>query len=211
MEYNKEPITPELYTFLAEAYKSELNEKRLNKLLHLLEQIWADVPENQAMLNQLKDSLAKIAADKQNCLLPLGIEYMNIFRGAGPNPVFLYEAVHRTKEGLMYEGPYFEVKSCYEESDFETEPDWVEPEDHLSIECQFLAFLSEKIAQEHDKGDWTKETVWQKRKNDFIQQHFLQWVPELSRQLIQNTSQDFYKQLGILTNTVCQQLSSDMS
>lgn len=211
MEYNIEPINTKIFIFLAEAYESELNKKRTLKLLHLLEQIGTDVQEIQFVLNQLKESLVQISANMEKSLLPLGIEYTNIFRGTGQKSVFLYEAVHRSQEGLMYEAPFFEVKSCYEKFGFETEPDWVEPEDHISVECQYLAFLSEKMAQGHDDGDLKKETFWQEQKNHFAREHFLQWVPQVSMQVIQNTSSDFYKELGILTEAVCKQLSSDIN
>ncbi|HEX3011250.1 MAG TPA: molecular chaperone TorD family protein [Syntrophomonadaceae bacterium] len=208
MEYCKEPIPPELYAFLAEAYKSELNEERSIKLLNLLEQIQTDVPQIQTALNELEGYLAQIALNTVNNLLPLGIEYMNLFRGAGHTPVFLYEAVHLSGEGLMYEAPYFEVKEFYENCGFEIEPGWIEPEDHISVECQFMNFMCKRILKQHDIGDTELETILQKQRDDFLREHFLKWVPQFSVQVICNTSNEFYKQLGILTESICQHASS---
>lgn|GEM_PF-2601818 len=211
LEYGNEGIAQELFTFLAESYKSELNEGRLIKLLHILEPIQTDEPEIQNILAEMKGSLVRITADTNKSLLQLGIEYMSLFRGTGPNPVFLYEAVNLGGEGLMYDEPYFEVKNFYADCGFEPEPDWIEPEDHISVECKYLAFLSEKMVQEHDDGDLEQAAFWQEQKNDFVREHFLQWVPQLSEQVIHNTSQVFYKQLGILTEAVCRRLSSDIN
>lgn len=210
METNREPIGPNLYNFLAEAYKSELNEKGAVKLLHILEQIRLDADEIQSVLKQLQESLVQISADPGNKLLPLGIEYMNIFRGAGPNPVYLYEAVQRSVEGLIFEEPYFQVKACYEKSGFASDPDWIDPEDHISMECNFLAFLSDRIANANTNGDFDIATLLQVQRDAFLRDHFLNWVPQLSVKVIQYTSHDFYKQVGHLTQAVCRQISSNI-
>lgn len=207
---NNERIKSKIYTFLAEAYKSELTEERIVELVHILEQIQTDVPEFIPVLNELKEYLVRIKADAENALLPLGIEYMNIFRGAGDKSVFLYEAVHRSEEGLMYEAPYFEVKAFYDKLGFEVEPDWIEPEDHISVECNFLAFLSDSIAQGRAEGDIDKQTFVEEQRNAFLREHFLKWVPQFSTQVVQHTSQAFYKQLGMLTAAICEQISSAM-
>ena len=207
LEICKEPVDSKLYMFLAEAYKSELNEKSAVELLHILGQIRIDAGETQSITDQLQESLQQITADPGKNLLPLGIEYMNIFRGTGPNPVFLYEAVHRSEEGLIFEAPYFEVKSCYEKSGFAAEPDWTDPEDHISVECYFLDFLSEGIEQAHTNDDLKQETFLQSQRDAFLQEHFLQWVPQFSEQVIQNTSQDFYRQVGLLTRAICKQVA----
>jgi TorA maturation chaperone TorD len=207
MNNGNETIKPILYTVLAEAYKYELNEQRLGGLLELLEQIQADEPELQAIVNNLKESLQVVTIDRENGLLSLGIEYMNIFRGAGSNPVFLYEAVHRSEDGLMYEEPYFEVKAAYEKLGFEIEADWIEPDDHLAVECQFLAYLGEQVEQERTFGDGEKLTFLCQQREGFLRDHFLTWVPEFSEQLLQNTSHNFYEQVARLTKYICKKVS----
>lgn len=207
---NNETINPKLYTFLAEAYKSELTEERIVKLIEILEQIQTNVPEFIYVLNELKEYLELIKVDSKNALLPLGIEYMQIFRGAGEKSVFLYEAVHRSEEGLMYEAPYFEVKAIYNQLGFEVEPGWIEPEDHISVQCNFLAFLSDSIARRRAEGDIEMQTFLEEQRDAFLREHFLKWVPQFSTQVVQNTSQAFYKELGILTAAICEHISSAM-
>jgi putative dimethyl sulfoxide reductase chaperone len=208
LEICEEPVNSKLYMFLAEAYKSELNEKSAVKLLHIIRQIPIDAGETQSILDQLQESLLQITADPCKNLLALGIEYMNTFRGTGPNPVFLYEAVHRSADGLIFEEPYFEVKSRYEKSGFTVEPDWMDPEDHISVECQFLIFLGERIEQAYANGDFKQETLWQKQRDAFLQEHFIHWVPQFSEQVIHNTSHEFYRQVGLLTQNICKQISN---
>jgi anaerobic dimethyl sulfoxide reductase subunit A len=207
LETNRELVDPTLYNFLAEAYKSELKKESVVKLLQISDQIQTDAYEIQSMVNQLQELLVDVLKDPNNKLLPLGIEYMNIFRGAGPNPVYLYEAVQRSVEGLIFEEPYFEVKACYEKSGFASDLDWTDPEDHISIECSFLAFLSDRITQAQINCEFDQAAILQKQRNDFLRQHFLQWVPRFSEQVIHNTSHDFYRHIGLLTQTVCNQIS----
>lgn len=210
LEHGNETAAQELFTFLAESYKSELNEGRLIKLLHTLEQIQTDEPEIQNILTEMKGSLVRITADTNTSLLQLGIEYMNLFRGTAPNPVFLYEAVNLGGEGLMYDEPYFEVKSFYEDCGFETEPDWIEPEDHISVECQFLAFLYESTLQQYAKGDTQQAALLKEQTDEFLSKHFLKWVPQFSSQVIHNASNEFYRQLGVLTASICHRTSVNM-
>lgn len=211
MDISKEMLNSVLYSFLAEAYKSELNEKKADNLLNILNKVENSEPLIQDIINSLKESLENIKANPQYCLLPLGIEYMNIFRGAGPKSVFLYEAVNRSEEGLLFESPYFEVKAFYDQFGFTMEPDWVEPEDHLSIECGFLAFISRKILESHARGDFEQEDYLKQKRQMFLEEHLLKWVPELSGKIIENTSPGFYNQLGNLTESFCQQISSTMN
>jgi TorA maturation chaperone TorD len=205
MDDSDEMISAELYAVLAEAYKQEMNEQALARFMQLVEQIQTSEPELQAIINNLKESLSAITVDREKGLLSMGIEYMNIFRGAGSNPVFLYEAVHRSEGGLLYEEPYFEVKAAYKKLGFKMETGWIEPDDHLAAECLFLAYLGMQIEREQMSGDENTLAFLRQQREAFLRQHFLVWVPKFSEQLLQHTLHNFYKQIAILTRYVCEQ------
>jgi TorA maturation chaperone TorD len=204
-------VDPRLYEFLAEVYQGELNRDAVARLSQILASIPPVADANQAQpLRLLEQTLEQIAAEPEKQLLLLGIEYTNLFRGTGPRPVYLYEAVQRSEEGLMYEGPYFEVRACYETTGFAAAAGTA-PEDHLAVELRYVSFLDGQIEQARAQQDFDQETWIKAQRESFLREHLLQWVPPCSAALMANAELAFYRQAGELTQAVCAQLYTQIN
>jgi len=101
--------------------------------------------------------------------------------------------------GLMYGKPRNEVYRIYREQCLQLKDDTGSPESHLSFELEFLAVMSQEIA-EHLKAGETAEALEKiERSSSFIREHIQTWFPELSSLAQKMLKTRFYR--GVLKIT----------
>lgn len=119
--------------------------------------------------------------------------------GVGTDPVHLVESVYLGKDHLLYEQPYHDVLAAYRSLSFEKDKDFPEPEDHVSVEFQFMAKLCRWTSQTLDKKDVENAIAYLNLQKEFLRDHLIKWVPQLSRKLESTATTGFYKALAHLT------------
>lgn len=70
--------------------------------------------------------------------------------------------------------------------------------DHISIELEFLGYLTIKELYARKEGDKEKYEICIKAKKSFMEDHFYQWATKFAQNLINRSSTPFYKEVGIL-------------
>ena len=134
-------------------------------------------PKAEIEINKIISILSKKLNDQQN-EQALQVEYAHLF--LLPEGVKPYESVYRSREPLMRQESWEQVKRFYRENGLAPDLSQLHPEDHASVELACMAYLAE-----HD----TERTV----QNKFLEQHLLQWLPDFLRDLKQNPYAEFYQ------------------
>lgn len=204
-------IDPALFQLLSEALIEEINMERLKSLYRLALHIETDDSEMAAIISEVTKIVDDIGEQGEAALLPLGIEYSNLFRGTGSETNYLYESVHRSENGLMYEGPYFSVKAMYKKSGFQEDNVTREPADHLAVECAYLAWLNKELAKADQRADLKRVELLKQQQQVFLTEHFLCWVPAFSATLLHLSQTAFYAQLASLLLRLCRSLDNDQA
>jgi len=119
----------------------------------------------------------------------LRFEYADLFLNAGDNPVFPYESFYADRTPNLYGEPVFLMREMLRKTGWHRDPAYPEPEDHISIQFDFLAELNRREAA----GD--KDAAETRR--DFGRRH-IAWRTEFCAVLHAADKSGFYKALAEL-------------
>ena len=117
----------------------------------------------------------------------LKYEYADLFLNAGDNPVLPYESFYADREPTIYGEPLFQMREYLRKHGLHKDPDYPEPEDHVSVEFDFLAELNRREAA----GD----TSVAEASTDFGRRH-MAWRTEFCAVLHSSDKSGFYKALA---------------
>lgn len=143
---------------------------------------------------ELEAQRRELAADHASCLL-----------GMAPDPVSPYESVYRSDRHLMMQSARDEVVAAYARAGFAKSDDYHMPEDHVSLELDFLAGLTARLADALARAsaegalDGDAEAAAGEAQDaldaqvDFLKGHALLWMPAFARDLEEHAASPFYR------------------
>lgn len=103
-------------------------------------------------------------------------EHHRLLRGPERLPVPPWESVHRSNEHLVFEAETLQVRGFYRRYGLRVERLNQEPDDHVSLECAFLAELCARGLQVLEQGGDPTHFVDGYRR--FVAEHAGQWFPQ---------------------------------
>lgn len=175
------------YTFLQRLFYKEVDMQLLNALKAM------PIPENcgnedmQAGYDAIKAYLKDCG---ENCIDELAADFSKVFLAAGVhegNAAFPYESVYLGEKALVMQQPWEDVRKIYAKHGLALENAPSElMEDHIAIELQFMAQLSE--------GD---NAVADSR--EFLSEHILKWADLFCADIEKYAETGFYKGVAALT------------
>ncbi len=126
------------------------------------------------------------SGDAQALYRELRYDYADLFLNAGANPVFPYESPHRSGEPVVMQEPVFELREFFRKIGVHKRPDYLDLEEHISVQMELLQYLLEKGNRE----DYL----------DFFKNIYRKWVPSFCDQLMSaSASKSFYQGLAHFT------------
>ncbi|MBM4765338.1 molecular chaperone TorD family protein [Bacillus sp. B15-48] len=151
------------------------------------------------LLNRLEQGLVhnkKITLDK------LKGEYTYLMIGPNKLPAPPWESIYRTKERLIFQESTLKVRKAYLEYNFTHAKYPHEPDDHLSLELDFMAHLSQLAAENLSEGKTKEVKKILEDQKAFLDQHLLVWIGEFAEQIQKSKTHYFYPQMALLTEEV---------
>lgn len=197
-----------IYAFLSRAFKSEVDKSFLEKVIAIEptvkllseSQEEEDLKEADRLLHEFAQQVKKRQDTEEHLIGDLAAEYASLFLGVSPNTVHLVESVYLGKDHLLYEKPYHEVLQAYRSLGFEKEEGFLEPEDHIAMEFEFMANLCRWEAKTIEMGDVENSTKYLNLQKEFLSEHLMKWVPELCHKLKGAAISTFYRAIAYLTS-----------
>jgi TorA maturation chaperone TorD len=197
-----------VYSFLSRAFKVEVDDlfietvKEIEPTLNVLSEAQggSELKEGVKLLVDSASQLRALKGDeRKRALTDLAAEYATLFLNVGEKPVHLIESVYLGKDHLLYEQPYHEIMDAYRSLGFEKEKDFREPEDHVSVEFDFMAALCRWTAKTLEKNDIKNTLAYINLQKEFLNDHIMKWVPQLCEKLKEGATSNLYKSLAYLT------------
>ena len=187
------------YRFLARAYRSEVDPEFLDQMLRLDQSTAVDDHQMREGFEQLENYLSGRSI---GTLTELAVEYVGIFIGAGTTPAlvaFPYESVYTSPDRLVMQQARDEVRKVYYEAGLQRAEGYVEPEDHMAFELEFMAFLCQKTRSALECSDLKGARWFLIGQNDFITLHLGKWAPAFCADVDRAAGKDFYKAIAKIT------------
>lgn len=191
----------QFYLMLAGLYYKPLTQEQID---HMAEQNFSGFDTDEELLdagfNDIRRSLRKRHTGTRSIL---ATEWTGIFGGAES-----YEGHYCVPEaslflddsGLTYGWPRDEVSRVYREQCLRLEDNAGLPESHLSFELEFLAIMSEEIAQHLIAGETEDAVRKVELSQRFIEQHVLTWLSKLYELAMKMFRTRFYR--GVMRVTL---------
>lgn len=111
-----------------------------------------------------------------------------------------WESVYVQKEAMLFQKCTMDVRKTYQHFGFSTADSNVEAEDHIGLELDFLYHLNKLSQQSADEGNLQEIGYLLKEQEKFLKEHLLVFVPELSKNMIENADTSFYKGMAQILN-----------
>ena len=120
-------------------------------------------------------------------------DFNRLFVGPGEMLAPPWESVHRSKKKLTFQEPTLQVRALYEAFGMQAPALHREPDDHLALELDFLATLSERAVEAAGAGDGEQIGRCLQAQRDFLQDHLLAWAPGCLTLVEAHAETDYYR------------------
>ena len=129
-------------------------------------------------------------------ILELGADFMALFVGPERMLATPYESVYLSNKPLVFQEHTMEVRAEYAKHDLMPEKFQQEPDDHISLEIDFIARLTEKCMTELRAERWAKARKLVQTQQKFLDAHLLKWAYFFGDKVMKNAKTDFYRGIG---------------
>ena len=120
-------------------------------------------------------------------------DFNRLFVGPGEMLAPPWESVHRSKTKLTFQESTLQVRALYEAFGVQAPALHREPDDHLALELDFLATLSERAVEAVGGGDGKQLGRCLQTQRDFLQDHLLAWAPACLALVETHAETDYYR------------------
>lgn len=119
-------------------------------------------------------------------------DYTRMFIGPERLPAPLWESAYLSKERLLFQEQTLQVRQAYLKYHFLPANFMKEADDHLGLELDFMYQLTMRARKAADEGDMERLQQIFADQKDFLENHLLQWVPELVLKIRESAHSAFY-------------------
>jgi len=194
------------YLFLSRAFSKEVDKAFMQNVSEMISSLddlsnHTDIfqEENVQKGKQLLKDFLKEGAEREEdiVLKDLARDYADLFLGVGGTTISLSESAFRSRTGLLFQDSFFEVKTKYEEIGLAKSEDFNEPDDHLSLELDYMAHLC-RLSTDTLEKDRGKHLALLGDQRVFLEEHLIAWIPAFSGNLIETSQSKFYNAMAYL-------------
>ena len=188
-----------MYGLLARLYRVEVDRALLDELRAMRFPAKTGDPQIDAGYRLMRDYLSSAHT---NVIDELAVDYVRCFIGHGNtgfSAAYPYESVYTSARRLLMGDARDEVVALYRAAGKDKAADWKEPEDHVALELEFVAYLCEKAAEALDAGDEDGAYALTVQQGNFLYDHVENWVPMMLDDLEKFAKTSFYQGLCKLT------------
>lgn len=150
----------------------------------------------------LSEVARALAAEPEQTMDKLKSEYTYLFIGPNSLPAPPWESVYLTKERVLFQESTLNVRRAYLKYSFLPSNYPHEADDHLGLELDFMAHLSQ-VAQDHfDQGRLEEMKAILADQQAFLRDHLLLWIGDFAQDIQKSKTHYFYPPMADLTKHI---------
>lgn len=188
-----------MYRLLGRIYKEEIDKEFFDQLASLRFNHEQDEGELSEGYRQFEAFFQKTYLDP---LMDLAVDYARVFLGAGvfegtvADP---YESIYTSPERLIMQDARDEVLALYREFGLDKDEKLNIPEDHISLEFEFMAYLCQACKEALHNENYEKAEALLQTQALFLENHLLNWISPFCDDILKCAQTEFYKAVAKLT------------
>jgi TorA maturation chaperone TorD len=149
-------------------------------------------------LGALQQSAAKGESEED-----IRADYQQLFIGPDALPAPPWESVYRSREQIVFGETTGQVRQAYARYGLQVPRLHHEPDDHISLELEFLAMLLARA----NRAEGQDRAALLEDHDRFLAQHLQQWAPQFFDAVCRAASTDFYRGVGMLGSDALRQVT----
>lgn len=146
-------------------------------------------------LNRLKQYFNR---NKEAALEQISSEYTHLL--IGPHKLLAppWESVYSSKERLLFQESTLKVRQVYVKHNFIPAEYPHVADDHLALELDFMANLSNLTEKAYDEQDMERVLWLLDEQKSFLKEHLLAWVPEFAEKIQESPTLYLYPNMATM-------------
>ncbi|AFQ43451.1 TorD/DmsD family molecular chaperone [Desulfosporosinus meridiei] len=181
------------YDVLRRTFASEPSQEYLELMKNTIVQ-FPFASESEDILKGIKavdSSLNRSSGLSRQDVDGLQWDYTRLFIGPDQLAAPPWESAYANEDKLLFQKETLEVRGAYLKHLFLPAQFQQEADDHIGLELDFMYQLCLELYEKAKSGESFQEVL--EDQQSFLQQHLLKWVPRFGRDIINNSTTDFYK------------------
>lgn len=185
-----------VYNLLRRIYAAGPTMEFTNNLANGTLEFLSDVEPIREGLKMVSMACREVRNEKD--LDGLHVEFASLFL-FGKMPAPPYESVYQGEGGCLMGEPAIAVRREYLKEGLQVERLYSLPDDHISIEFEFMASLCNKALSVLKNQDNNEADKLMKKQRDFMEMHIAKWVPSFCDSVLNATKNGFYGGIALFT------------
>lgn len=185
--FGNEPSSMQLEVLTNEVTNASLDLLRLQ-----------DNREFDDSLRQLKNFALSFKNNKADVLDKVRMEYTRLLIGPERLPAPPWESVYLREERLLFQESTLEIRKYYLKYNFQPAEYPHVADDHLGLELDFMAKLSEMAEKSYKVEDFNTLLSLLQEQENFIKNHLIIWVPLFAEKMQESRTSYLYPNMAIL-------------
>ncbi|MGN0038158.1 MAG: molecular chaperone [Coriobacteriales bacterium] len=183
-----------MYAFFSKVMLKEFTEEELERLGDSV----AVMTLNERMESGSKRLMKTLRIGGIDFRTRLAVDYAKVFLGIGTGEQMAaipFESVYTSEEHLIMQDSRDQVVAVYRANGVDVDPELYCPEDHLGFELEFMSAMAGRSAAAIEAGEFEELQQLLETQSAFLQEHLLNWVGSLSKDVERIADTDFYPSL----------------
>jgi TorA maturation chaperone TorD len=119
--------------------------------------------------------------------------YTRLFLGPGELDAPPWESIYVSKRQLLFQESTLHVRNTYRSQGFLPADYPRVADDHIALECAFMAQLGSRASDACREGDLPRYGVALEASGQFLKDHLLVWVPDYAADMAKSPGSGFYQ------------------
>ena len=185
------------YAFLSRLFLVEADES----LLEAIDSLVLDAQEDESGIQSSYRALKSyVHARHEGTLTELAVDYARLFLGAQRGDgAYPFESIYTSEGRLLMQEARDQVLALYRQEGLDRAQDFNDPEDHVGLEMEFMAFLCQKAQQALAEDNPEAALLILEKQQRFLHAHLLNWVPAFLQDVRRIARTSFYQAVADLT------------